>query len=109
MLEAILGNSTVEKILFFIETYGEGYAKGMAEVFDISVNGIQQQLKRLEDGGIIISLKLGKTRVYRFNPRYPFSKELKALIRKAFKFLPQKDIYAYYSKRTRPRRKGKPL
>ena len=109
VLESIFGNSTVEKVLFFIETYGEGYAKGMAKVFGISLNGIQQQLKRLEDGGVVISKKLGKTRVYRFNPRYSFFKELKALILRAFEFLPQKDIDAYYSKRTRPRRKGKPL
>lgn len=108
MLESIFGNSTLEKILYFLEVYREGYAKGMAKIFDIPVNGIQQQLKRLEDGGILVSSKLGRTRVYRFNPRYPFLKELRILIGKALEFLPRKEINMYYTKRTRPRRKGKP-
>ena len=44
MLESLLGNSTIEKILLFLETYGQGYPKGMSRTFGISVNGIQQPL-----------------------------------------------------------------
>lgn len=109
MLESILGNITKEKILLFLYTYETGYAKGMADLFGISVNGIQQQLKRLEGGGVIVSRLQGKTRVYQFNPRYSFLKELKELLEKAFLFLPPKEVERYYMKRTRPRRAGKPL
>ncbi len=109
MLESLLGNSTIEKILFFLETYGQGYPKGISRTFNITVNGIQQQLKRLEDGGIVISSLEGKTRLYRFNPRYPFSNELKLLLCRAMEFLSEKEIEQYYRKRTRPRKKGKPL
>lgn len=108
MLEALLGNKTIEKPLFFLETYEQGYPKGISKTFSIPVNGIQQQLKRLEDGGIVVSSIQGKTRLYKFNPRYPFLKELKLLLQKAMEFIPEGELEKYYRKRTRPRRKGKP-
>ncbi len=74
MLESLFGNSTVEKILFYMLVYNNSYAKRMADSFGIPVNGIQQQLKRLEEGGILVNQLKGKTRLYQFNPRYPFLK-----------------------------------
>jgi predicted ArsR family transcriptional regulator len=109
MLEPILGNSTIEKVLLFLSAYREGYAKQIADVFNISVNGIQQQLYRLEEGGVLVSLKKGNTRIFTFNPRYVFLKELNALLDKAMKMLPEKEIKKYYRNRTRPRKSGKPL
>ena len=109
MLEPVFGNATIEKILLALEVYGQAYPAGLAKLFGIPVNGIQQQLKRLEDGGVVVSLIVGRTRLYQFNPRYAFLKELKALIQKALQYLPEKEIQKYYIKRTRPRRKGKPL
>ncbi len=109
MLETILGNNTIEKILFVLETYGQAYPLELAKMFNISVNGIQQQMNRLENGGVIVSSKVGKTRLYQLNPRYPFLKELKALIQKAMDFLSEKELQKYYRKRTRPRKKGKKL
>ncbi len=109
MLEALLGNATIEKILFFLETYGQGYPKGISRTFNISVNGIQQQFRRLENGGIVVSFLEGKTRLYKFNPRYPFLKELRAMLARAMEFLSKKEMAQYYRKRTRPRKPGKPL
>ena len=109
MLEGVFGNVTVEKILFTLFIYGEGYALGMAKTFGDSVNRFQQQLRRLENSGIVVSRLIGKVRIYTFNPRYPFLTELKAFVGKAYEFLPDKEKKAYYSKRTRPRRTGKPL
>ncbi len=109
MLEPILGNTTIEKVLFFISVYKEGYAKQMADTFNISVNGIQQQLNRLEEGGVLVSQKKGNTRIFLFNPRYIFIDELKNLLNKAMKLLPEKEVKKYYRKRTRPRKTGKPL
>ena len=73
----------------------------------MSLNRVQQQLQRLENGGIIVSQKKGKTRIYYFNPRYPFIKEIKALLEKAFQYLPEEIVEKYYRQRTRPRKKGK--
>jgi len=52
---------------------------------------------------------IGRTRQFQFNPRYPFLKELKALIQRAMEYLPEKEMQKYYRERTRPRRKGKPI
>jgi hypothetical protein len=109
MLEGLFGNIIIEKIFFFLMTYREGYPLGMAKVFSMPVNRIQQQLKRLENSGILVSRLMGKTRLYTFNPRYPFLKELKSLLFKAYEFLPETEKETYYRMRTRPRRTGKPL
>jgi hypothetical protein len=108
MLEQLFGNRVVEKILFYLLTYENGYIRGMAGAFGIPVNGINQQLKRLENGGIISSRLMGKIRLYSFNPRYPFLPELKAILQKAMDTLPEGELEKYYRQRTRPRRKGKP-
>ncbi len=108
MLEGLFGNAVVEKIFFTLFVYGEGYPLGMAKTFDEPVNKFQQQLKRLEEGGIIVSRLVGNVRLYTFNPRYPFLIELKALIAKAYEYIPKEDKKLFYTKRTRPRRPGKP-
>lgn len=109
MLEGLFGNPVIEKIFFTILVYNECYALGLAKTFGEPVNKFQQQLKRLENGGIIVSRLVGRTRVYMFNPRYAFLKELKALISKAYEFVPETEKERFYTKRTRPRRAGKPL
>ena len=109
MLESMFGNPVIEKIFFTALVYNECYALGLAKTFDEPVNKFQQQLKRLEEGGIIVSRLVGRTRVYTFNPRYAFLKELKALISSAYEFIPKTEKERFYSKRTRPRRAGKPL
>jgi len=109
MLEPILGNITIEKVLCFIFTYKEGYAKQMSDAFSIPVNGIQQQLCRLEEGGVLVSQKKGNIRIFTFNPGYAFLPELQKMLEKAMKMLPEKEIKKYYRKRTRPRKTGKPL
>lgn len=108
MLEGLLGNPVIEKIFFTLNVYGECYPLGLAKTFEQPVNRFQQQLKRLEEGGIVVSRLIGKVRLYTFNPRYPFLSELKALIDKAYEFLPEAEINRYYRKRVRPRRAGKP-
>jgi len=109
MLEGLFGNPVIEKIFFTILVYNESYALRLAKTFDEPVNKFQQQLKRLEEGGIVVSRLVGRTRVYTFNPRYVFLKELKALISKAYEFVPETEKESFFVKRTRPRRAGKPL
>jgi hypothetical protein len=109
MLEGLFGTVMIEKILFFLYVYGEGYPLGMARVFGVPVNRIQQQLKRLENGGVVASRLVGGVRLYTFNPRFPFLKELRELITQAFGFVPEKEKDEYFRLRKRPRRAGKPL
>ena len=108
MLEALFGNPVIEKIFFTLLVYNESYPLGLAKTFNEPVNKFQQQLKRLEEGGIIVSRLVGKTRIFTFNPRYAFLKELTTFISKAYEFVPGPEKERFYSKRTRPRRTGKP-
>ncbi len=109
MLEGLFGNPVIEKIFFTLLISGDAYPLGLAKNFGEPVNRFQQQLKRLEDNAIIVSRLAGRVRLYTFNPRYPFLKELKTLAEKAYSCLPEKEKDRYYRKRTRPRRPGKPL
>jgi len=109
MLEKLFGNVTLEKVLFYIYNYDEGYAQRISDTFDISLNMVQAQLVKLEAGGILASSLKGKTRMYQWNPRYPMLKELKTLLSKAMEYLPESEIKKYYRIRTRPRRQGKPI
>lgn len=107
MLEFIFGNRTMEKILLFFERYQQGYPSEIAQLFKIPIFSVQNQLKRLENGGILVSKLYGKVRIYQFNPQYPFLKELRALLAKAISVLPPEEIDKFYMRRTRPRRTGK--
>ncbi|MCB1082493.1 MAG: winged helix-turn-helix transcriptional regulator [Chlamydiia bacterium] len=111
MLESIFGSKTVEKILFYLLKNEKAYGFQLSKTFQESLSPFQKGLDRLETGGIIVSFQEGKTVVYRFNPRYPFLKELMLFLEKAYRFLPQEFKERYYEQklRKRPRRKGKPL
>jgi len=109
IVSGLFGNETAEKVLLYIENYGRGYARKIAVTFELSVSQVQRQLERLEREGVLVSRLAGKTREYQFNPRYLFKDELSALLQKALKNLPKKQTERFFTQRTRPRRKGKPL
>jgi DNA-binding transcriptional ArsR family regulator len=109
MLKPILDNLTKEKILLSILVRNEVYARDVASNFNIHLLSVQNQLKKLEKGGVAASQKKGRTRLYSFNPRYPFLKELKTLLLRALQFMPKGEKEKFYTPRLRPRRAGKPL
>ncbi len=111
MLESIFGSKQIEKVLFFILINNRCYGTQLSKRFNESLSPFQKALDRLEEGGILVSFLEGKTRVYQFNPRYPFLQEFKSFLEKAYTFLPQefKDKYYDLKIRKRPRKKGKPL
>ena len=110
MLEGIFGNASAEKVLLYLEQYEEGYATAIARTFDdLTLHMAQRQLERFERAGALVSSLQGRTRLYGWNPRYPFRGELRALLRKALDQLPASERKRYFSERRRPRRAGKPL
>jgi hypothetical protein len=108
MLEPLLGSVNAERALIFIQARGEGYASEIAGFFETDLYGIQKQLDKLEMGGVLASRRVGRTRLYVFNPRYPFLGELQALLSKALLFYPEETRTDLTMNRRRPRRKGKP-
>lgn len=109
MLTSILGTENSERVLMFLLTRNEGYAREIAQLFDTNLYAIQRQLDKLEAGGVLVSRTAGRTRLYQFNPRYPFLNELRQLLEKAFSFYPPEVRETLLMNRRRPRKRDKPL
>ena len=109
MLESLLGSTNCERVLVFLAARDEGYLREIADFFESAPAPILKQLEKLENGGVLFSRLAGRTRIYEFNPRYPFLNELKALLDKALIFYPVDIRVRLTESRRRPRRKGKPL
>lgn len=108
MLEPILRSVSAERVLMFLFGREEGYAREIARFFHTDLNPIQKQLEKFELGGVLVSKRVGRTRLYMFNPRYPFLQELKNLLEKALSFYPEDVRERLVMNRRRPRRGGKP-
>lgn len=109
MLEPLLASTNCERVLIFLAAREEGYLREIADFYQTAPAPILKQLEKLEAGGVLFSRLAGRTRLYGFNPRYPFLKELKALLDKALAFYPEETRASLLESRRRPRRKGKPL
>ena len=109
MLEPVLGSVNRERILLYLHSRKEGYAREISRFFRTDLDPIQKQLERLENGGVLYSRSAGRTRLFGLNPRYPFLGELRALLDKVVVFLPPDERERLVKARTRPRRRGKPL
>jgi len=109
MLEPIVGSKSSEQVFIFLVARNEGYATEIARFFGADLYAIQKQLERLENSDVLVSNKIGRTRVYQFNPRYPFLKELKGLLVRVLSFYPNDIQENLIRNRRRPRKKDKPL
>jgi predicted transcriptional regulator len=111
MFEYLFGNKNVERILMYLALHESANASELSRSFGSSLDPIQKTLKKLEEGGLLVSFLEGRTRVFYWNPRYPFVPEIVALAEKALDFLPQhlKETRYHLTKRKRPRKSGKPL
>lgn len=111
MFEQLFASKIIEKILFYMIVNEKSFAAELRKCFGIPIFGIQRAFTRLEKQGILVSFVEGKTRMYYWNPRYPFLDDFKKLIEKAYSSLPDDIKKKYYERiiRKRPRKKGKPL
>ncbi len=109
MLETLLGSKSSEQVLIFLLARDEGYPTEIARFYDAELYAIQRQLERMESSNILVSRKVGRTRVYEFNPRYPFLQELKSILQKALRYYPEETQEDLLMNRRRPRRTDKPL
>lgn len=109
MIESLLGNKTAEKTLLYIVNYGEGHTSGIAQTFELPKSQVRKQLLKLEAGGVLVGRSIGNIRMFQFNPRCPYKKELEILLEKVLSLVPKADQEKYYRQRRRPRRTGKAL
>ena len=103
MLAAVLGSRSRERVLAFLFARKEGYARQIAAHYRTDLTPIQKQLDRLELGGVLASRTVGRTRLYTFNPRYPFLKELHGLLERGLSFYPQEQRESLVMVRRRPK------
>ena len=103
MLEPLLGSVSSERVLMFLFARKEGYAREIARFFAADLDPIQKQLEKLELGGVLVSRMAGRTRLYTFNLRYPFLKELHGLLERGLSFYPQEQRESLVMVRLRPK------
>ena len=108
-LEAICGNRSAAQVLLYLEVYGAGYGKGIADTYEVAVSGIQRQLQRLEANGVLVSRMVGNSRLFEFEMRNPTVRALRQLLRTELDALPESITRRFFRQRQRPRRTGKPL
>lgn len=109
IFSGLFGNETAAKVLLYFQQLESGYPRQIAETLGIPISQIQRQVERLEREGILVSRLLGKTRVYQWNPRAGYLDELRALLSRGLKMLPDQLRDELLNERRRPRRKGKAL
>ena len=109
MLIPLFGTENSEPVLIFLLARNEGYAREIAQFFDANLYAIQRQLDKLEAGGVLVSRTAPRTRLYQFNPRYPFLNELRQLLEKALSFYPEDVHENLEMNRRRPRKRDKLL
>jgi len=55
MLAPLFGTENSERVLIFLLTRNEGYAREIAQFFGTNLYAIQRQLDKLEAGGVLVS------------------------------------------------------
>jgi len=103
------GYSAITPVAFFSKKEVSSFCITEKKAYNFHLNTVQNQLLNLERGGVLYSKLKGKVRLFGINPRYPFKKELEALLEKALKFIPEEEKEKFYMKILMPRRSGKPL
>ena len=102
----IFGSRSAYQVLLYLENYEKGYASEIARTFGISLNQAQNQLRKFEDAGLLVSREEGTTRMYYFK-RSPITDGLRRFLREMLELLPAETIEKYFHQRRRPRRFGK--
>lgn len=104
-----MGSTSAERVLAFLTARESGYATEIARAFETDLSPIQKQLERMERDGLLINQRVGRTRVYRYNPRFPFVPEVQSLMEKVLQRHPKEMQEKLLYDRRRPRKKEKPL
>ncbi|MCD4774668.1 MAG: winged helix-turn-helix domain-containing protein [Candidatus Aegiribacteria sp.] len=103
MLEPILGSLVREQVLLYIHARGDGYAREISRFFKAPLDSVQKQLKRLESGNILNSVREGRTLIYKFNEEYDYLHELRVLLEGVI----GSCSYSFGREDTTPKRKNK--
>ncbi|MBL6992258.1 MAG: winged helix-turn-helix transcriptional regulator [Bacteriovoracaceae bacterium] len=109
MLDKIFGTKTASFILLHLFHYGEIHARGVSRDISISLSTVQKQLEKFEDSGVVVSKKIGNTKIFSFNQKSPLTKPLMELVGVVHSSMSLADKEILFKTRKRPRRAGKPV
>lgn len=109
MLETIFGNKTAQLIFLRLYRENEISAGQLAKDFGIGIAAFQNQLEKFENAGLLVSRKIGPVRLFSFNPQSSYVDSIRNLVKVEYDKLGPKGIDYIFSRRKRPRKRGKKI
>lgn len=109
MMDKIFGNETLPMIFLNLFHYGEVYSGLIEKNTGIGSRAVLNQLNKMEEAGVFVSMLRGRTRLYTFNPKSPFVKPIKEIVEIVYSNLSIKQKEQIFKERVRPRAKGKEI
>ena len=103
----LFGTRMRTALLMLVAVLEETYPAEISRYLGSTIPAVQRTLDKIEDEGLVATRQLAVRRVT-LNPNYPAFRELRALLLRLAEGYQQYQIVKE-SRRTRPRRRGKPL
>jgi DNA-binding transcriptional ArsR family regulator len=94
--------------LLALQLLSESYARELARLLELHLSGVQKALKSLERDGLVAGRSVGRTRIYRLDPRAFARRDLERYLQRLTETEGTLRARAAQLRR-RPRRSGKPL
>jgi DNA-binding transcriptional ArsR family regulator len=104
---ALFGSKMRTALLMLTAVLEETYPAELARYLGTSISSVQRTLDKIEDEGLVATRPF-VVRTVTLNPLYPAAKELRALLLRVAQGYPEYQRIKE-SRRTRPRRRNKPL
>ena len=104
----LLGSRRRTEVLIMTALLGDTYPTELARLLEAPLYSIQTIVRDLDREGVLATRRVGGSRMVSLDPRYFASKELLALLLRLAEAEPELREAAT-SRRSRPRRAGKPL
>lgn len=102
------GGWTRTRVLLALRLLEESYPRELARILDAPPSGVLKALRSLELDGLVAGRNVGRTRVFRIDPRYFALDDLNRYLWRLTE--PEDDLRERVSRlRRRPRRTGKAL
>ena len=103
----LFGTRMRTALLILVAVLEQTYPAEISRYLGSTIPAVQRTLDKLEDEGLIASRRLA-VRDVKLNPNYPAFRELRSFLLRLSEGYPQYRLVKE-SRRTRPRRRGKPL
>jgi predicted ArsR family transcriptional regulator len=102
------GGKTRTRVLLVLRLLEDSYLRELARILDVPLWGVQQAIRSLELDGLVAGRSMGRTRVFRIDPRYFAYDDLQRYLLRLTE--PEEELRDRVAGlRRRPRRTGKRL